>query len=147
VVLDSGGVTRVINVYVGNLPYATTEAELAELFAPYGEVGSTTIIVDRETGRSRGYGFVQVIDDQQGQKAIEDLHGTVFNGRPLTVNEARNSRSKGDGQGVADGGGHAAGYSRGRSRKPSPRHDGHGREDAPLSRGYSNAQRSAPQGD
>lgn len=78
-----------VNIYVGNLPYSTTDAELVELFSQYGTVGKATIVNDRETGRSRGFGFVEMTDRQAGLKAIEELNAGTYNGRPLTVNEAR----------------------------------------------------------
>ncbi len=81
-------------LYVGNLPYATTEEELKELFGEYGEVNSTKIITDRETGRSRGFGFVEM-DSDAAQKAIESLNGTSFGGRNLKVNEARERKPRG----------------------------------------------------
>ena len=77
------------NIYVGNLPYATTEDELAQLFSQFGEVARTSIITDRDTGRSRGFGFVEMESEDAGRSAIEALHGQAFEGRPLTVNEAR----------------------------------------------------------
>ena len=80
-------------LYVGNLPYQTTEAELKELFEEYGEVNSAKIITDRETGRSRGFGFVE-ISEENAQKAIDSLNGANFGGRNLKVNEARERKPK-----------------------------------------------------
>ncbi len=80
-------------LYVGNLPYQTTEGELKELFEEYGEVNSAKIITDRETGRSRGFGFVE-IDEGNAQKAIDSLNGANFGGRNLKVNEARERKPK-----------------------------------------------------
>ncbi|AEA33588.1 RNA recognition motif domain-containing protein [Hippea maritima] len=80
-------------LYVGNLPYSTTEDELKELFGEYGEVSSTKIITDRETGRSRGFGFVEMSDDD-AQKAIDSLNGVNFGGRNLKVNEARERKPR-----------------------------------------------------
>ncbi len=80
-------------LYVGNLPYQTTEAELKELFEEYGEVNSAKIITDRETGRSRGFGFVE-ISEESAQKAIDSLNGANFGGRNLKVNEARERKPK-----------------------------------------------------
>ena len=76
-------------LFVGGLPYETTEDQLRELFAPYGELGEVVIITDRMTGRSKGFGFVEVMDEALAAKAIEELHGSEFGGRTLTVNEAR----------------------------------------------------------
>ncbi len=76
-------------IYVGNLPHATSENELQNLFASHGEVVSAQIIVDRDTGRSKGFGFVEMSSDDEAQSAINALNGQEFGGRPLTVNEAR----------------------------------------------------------
>ena len=76
------------NIYVGNLPWSTTEDELRDMFAQYGEVESAKIIMDRETGRSRGFGFVEM-DSEAGESAIAALNGKDMGGRPLRVNEAR----------------------------------------------------------
>jgi RNA recognition motif-containing protein len=78
-----------INIYVGNLPYATQEDDLIDHFSQWGPVERATLVFDRETGRPRGFGFVEMADDEAGRKAIEASHGEAFNGRPLTVNEAR----------------------------------------------------------
>lgn len=79
----------VMNIYVGNLPYNTTEDDLHSLFSAYGDVSSAKIIIDRDTGRSKGFGFVEMSDGSQGQAAIEALEGTDMGGRNLRVNEAR----------------------------------------------------------
>jgi RNA recognition motif-containing protein len=81
-----------MNIYVGNLPFSTTEAELADTFTQHGTVDNAKVITDRETGRSRGFGFVEMPDDSEAQAAIEALNGTEMDGRPLTVNEARPRR-------------------------------------------------------
>ncbi len=78
-----------MNIYVGNISFRTTEDDLIDLFAPFGEVVSAKIITDRETGRSRGFAFVDMEDDHDGRAAIEALHGREHMGRSLTVNEAR----------------------------------------------------------
>ena len=78
-----------INIYVGNLPYKTSEADLVENFSRFGEVRRASIVVDRETGRSRGFGFVEMMDRECGLKAIEEMAGAEFKGRPMTINEAR----------------------------------------------------------
>jgi len=80
-----------LNIYVGNLPYATTGQELNEIFTEYGEVVSAKIILDRETGRSKGFGFVEM-GDSEANKAIEDLNGAEYYGKKLTVNEARDRK-------------------------------------------------------
>ena len=79
-----------ISVYVGNLPYDTTEEQVVELFKEFGEVNRAALVKDRETGRPRGFGFVEMPNDDEARKAIEALSGKDYEGRPLTVNEARN---------------------------------------------------------
>jgi RNA recognition motif-containing protein len=76
-------------IYVGNLPFSATEEEMKTLFGEYGEVSNVDIIVDRQTGRSRGFGFVEMAEDGAADSAIEALNGKDMDGRPLTVNEAR----------------------------------------------------------
>jgi RNA recognition motif-containing protein len=78
-----------MNIYVGNIAYRTSEQDLLDTFAAYGEVDSARIITDRETGRSKGFGFVEMPDDEQAKAAIDALNGSAIDGRPLTVNEAR----------------------------------------------------------
>lgn len=78
-----------MNIYVGNLPHATTESELSEAFSEYGSVESAKIITDRDTGSSRGFGFVEMPDDSEAKKAMQALDGQDLGGRSLTVNEAR----------------------------------------------------------
>ncbi len=78
-----------MNIYVGNLPYSTTEDELKNLFAQYGQVVSAIIISDRYTGRSKGFGFVEMAVQREGETAIAELDGYLFNGRNLRVNMAR----------------------------------------------------------
>lgn len=97
-------------LYVGNLPYQMTDAELNELFAAYGAVESAQVIVDRETGRSKGFGFVQMGNPAEADAATQALNGQQFKGRPLTVNEARPKSEFGGGGG---GGGNGGGGSRG----------------------------------
>lgn len=77
------------NIYVGNLAFSVTEDELRREFEAFGQVNSVNIIVDRETGRSRGFGFVEMADQQQAQEAIEKLNLQPISGRNVTVNEAR----------------------------------------------------------
>ncbi|MGI6375584.1 MAG: RNA recognition motif domain-containing protein [Anaerolineae bacterium] len=97
-----------MNIYVGNLPYRTSDDDLNALFSPFGEVESARVIIDRETGRSRGFGFVEMTDDEQALAAIEGLNGSDFQGRPLTVNQAR-PRAAGGGGGGGGGGGFRSG--------------------------------------
>ena len=77
-----------MKIYVGNLPWSTTDQELSDMFGEMGEVRSATVITDRETGRSRGFGFVEMDNDENAKKAIADLNGKEVGGRPLRVNEA-----------------------------------------------------------
>lgn len=81
-----------MNIFVGNLSFRATNADLEQLFGQYGAVDSAAIINDRDTGRSRGFGFVEMPDNAEGNKAIEELNGHEHEGRALTVNEARPRR-------------------------------------------------------
>lgn len=81
-----------MNIYVGNLSFAMTEDDLREAFAQYGDVSSAKIINDHETGRSRGFGFVEMPNASEGQTAIEKINGEDLKGRPVRVNEARPRR-------------------------------------------------------
>jgi RNA recognition motif-containing protein len=92
------------NIYVGNLVWDATADDLLALFQEHGQVARAQVISDRETGRSRGFGFVEMDDDVEAQKAIEALNGTQFKGRPLTVNEARPREERGGGGGGGRGG-------------------------------------------
>ena len=87
------------NLYVGNLSYDTTEARLQETFEAYGEVVSARIITDRETGRSRGFGFVEMETQEAADAAINGLNGQQLDGRTLTVNEARPRTPRGESRG------------------------------------------------
>jgi cold-inducible RNA-binding protein len=78
-----------MNIYVGNLPYTTQDAELRDIFSAHGEVATAKVIMDRETGRSKGFGFVEMPDSSAATAAIEALNGTDFSGRSLKVNESR----------------------------------------------------------
>lgn len=105
-----------MKLYVGNLSFQTSSDELKQLFAQAGTVESATVVEDRETGRSRGFGFVEMSSKQEGQKAIEQFNGKEFNGRTLTVNEARQREERsggGGGRGGRSGGGYGGGGGRG----------------------------------
>jgi RNA recognition motif-containing protein len=104
-------------LYVGNLPYSYTSQQLQELFAPHGNVTSAQVIVDRATNQSRGFGFVEFDSDDTALKATEALNGHPLNGRPLTVNEAR-ERPMGGGGGGGGGGGRGPGGGGGFGRGP-----------------------------
>jgi RNA recognition motif-containing protein len=92
------------NIYVGNLVWEATADDLLALFQSYGAVARAQVITDRETGRSRGFGFVEMDNDQEAQTAIDALNGSPFRGRPLTVNEARPREERGSGGGGGGGG-------------------------------------------
>lgn len=85
------------NIYVGNLAWAATADDLLEMFGKYGKVTRAQVITDRETGRSRGFGFVEMENDEEAQKAIDALNGADHGARPLTVNEARPREERGPG--------------------------------------------------
>ena len=91
-------------IYVGNLPWSTTSQDLEAMFAPHGAVRSAEVISDRETGRSRGFGFVEMETNEGLQAAISALNGHEINGRPLTVNEARERTPRPGGGGGGGGG-------------------------------------------
>lgn len=76
-------------IYVGNLPYDTTNDDLAQLFSPYGQIGDATVVMDRDSGRSKGFGFVDMQDDASARQAIANLNGRSIGDRTLNVNEAR----------------------------------------------------------
>jgi cold-inducible RNA-binding protein len=78
-----------MNIYVGNLPFSMRDSELEEMFSSYGQVSSASVIMDRETNRSRGFGFVEMPNSEEAQEAIRSLSGAEQNGRKLVVNEAR----------------------------------------------------------
>ena len=106
-------------LYVGNLPYSVTESGLRELFAPAGEIASVAVITDRDTGRPRGFAFVEMADAAGAQKAIATINGTTLDNRQLTVNEARPQPARGGGGGYGGGGGGygGGGGGGGRSRR------------------------------
>jgi RNA recognition motif-containing protein len=101
------------NIYVGNLVWDCTADDLLALFQAHGQVARAQVITDRETGRSRGFGFVEMNDDAEAQKAVDALNGADFKGRPLTVNEAK-PREERSGGGGGGGGGGRGGYGGGR---------------------------------
>jgi len=103
------------NIYVGNLPWTTTNDELADMFSQYGQVTKAQVITDRETGRSRGFGFVEMTSEEEAQRAIDAMNNQDFNGRPLTVNIAKPREAGGGGGGGRGGfgGGGGGGYGAG----------------------------------
>ncbi|MCA9276048.1 MAG: RNA-binding protein [Phycisphaerales bacterium] len=102
-----------MNLYVGNLPYTMTDQELNDLFSEVGEVQSARVMNDRETGRSRGFGFVEMKNEDDGREAIEKLNGADFGGRALVVNEARPRENRPRTGGGFGGGGGGGGGGRG----------------------------------
>jgi|TARA_B100001079_G_scaffold269246_1_gene281118 RNA recognition motif-containing protein len=102
-----------MNIYVGNLPYNVTEDDLRALFAEFGDVSSAKLIIDRDTGQSKGFGFVEMSDEGAGQKAIDDVNGREVSGRSLKVNQARPREERPRGGG---GGGGGRGYGGGGNR-------------------------------
>ena len=99
-----------MNIYVGNLPFEVDDGELERIFTEHGEVTSARVIQDRESGRSRGFGFVEMADNTQAEAAIQALNAKDMNGRPLTVNEAKPREDRRGGGGGGYGGGGGGGY-------------------------------------
>ena len=104
------------NLFVGNMSFNTTEVELRSFFEPYGEITRIQLITDRDTGRPRGFGFVELADDEEAAKAITELNGKELDGRALNVNEAKPKPERsgprgggGYGRGSRDGGGNGRG--------------------------------------
>ena len=93
------------NIFVGNLSFNTNEDELRQMFEPYGQVDRVSILTDRDTGRSRGFGFVEMSSNEDGEKAIAALNGQQIGGRTINVNEARPKAERGGGGGGGYGGG------------------------------------------
>jgi len=91
-------------LYVGNLSFSSTENDIREMFAPYGAVETVSLVTDRDTGRSRGFGFVEMTNDKEAIAAIDALNGKDSDGRPLTVNEARPKAERSGGGGRDRGG-------------------------------------------
>src|SRR3989442_7400499 len=113
-------------LYVGNLNYSVTDSDLMKLFEPHGTVESAQVIMDRDTGRSKGFGFVEMGSDAEAQAAIAALNGQDSGGRALTVNEARPKTDGGGGRGGpgggrgGSGGGGRGGYGGGSGRRAGP---------------------------
>ena len=101
-----------MNIYVGNLSFDVDDAALRAAFEAHGEVSSAQVIMDRETGRSRGFGFVEMASAQEAQEAIDALNGTDLAGRALNVNEARPKADRGGSRGGGGGGGGRGGERR-----------------------------------
>ncbi|HET9979035.1 MAG TPA: RNA-binding protein [Ktedonobacterales bacterium] len=101
-------------IYVGNLPYTTDNQQLAQLFSAFGEVLDAAVIMDRATGQSKGFGFVEMSDDAQARNAIQALNGTMLGNRTIRVNEAQPRAERGYGGGGGGYGGGGGGYGGGR---------------------------------
>lgn len=110
-----------MNIYVGNLSFAATEEEVRELFEAFGQVASVSLIKDKFTGRPRGFGFVEMSDDNEAQKAIQELNGKDFKGRSMTINQARPREDRGGfGRGGGGFGGDRRGGGQNRDRRGRP---------------------------
>jgi RNA recognition motif-containing protein len=119
------------NIFVGNLSFNTGEDELRQLFEGYGQVDRVSIMTDRDTGRSRGFGFVEMNSNEDGEKAITALNGSQVGGRTINVNEARPKTERGGGGGFGGGrgGGFGGGGGGGRGRDRGGRGDRGGSRD------------------
>lgn len=108
------------NLYVGNLPHSTTEAELRSVFEAHGAVEKVSIVTDRETGRARGFAFVEMTDAGEAEKAVAALNGTELGGRALKINEAKPKAEKprAGGQRFSGGGGRGRDDYQGHARQP-----------------------------
>jgi len=104
------------NIFVGNLNFNTSEDELRQMFEAYGQVDRVSIMTDRDTGRSRGFAFVEMANAEDGEKAIAALNGSQLGGRTLNVNEARPKTERSGGGGGRERGGRDRGYGGGRGR-------------------------------
>jgi RNA recognition motif-containing protein len=100
-----------MNIFVGSLPFTLGEADLKQLFEAYGEVNSVKIIIDRESGRSKGFGFIEMADDEAAQQAISGLNGSEVKGRSIAVSQAEEKKPGGDRR--SSGGGYGGGGNRG----------------------------------
>jgi len=105
-----------MRIYVGNMSFSTTEEALRDAFEQHGAVDNVTIVTDRDTGRPRGFGFVEMANNEEAQRAIDALNGTELDARTLTVNEARPQERRGGGGGFGRGGGGGFGGGGGRGR-------------------------------
>src|SRR5512138_2032385 len=108
------------NIFVGNLDFSATESSIRSLFEPYGNVERVNVVTDRDTGRSRGFAFVEMTDSAQADQAIAALNGANLDGRALNVNEARPKPAGGGGRGFGGGGG---GFNRSQGGGGRPRRE------------------------
>ena len=109
------------NIFVGNLDFAATESSIRSLFEPYGQVDRVNVVTDRDTGRSRGFAFVEMTDAAEADRAIAALNGTDLDGRALNINEARPKPQGGGGGGRGFGGGGRPGGGGGPRQRREPR--------------------------
>ena len=105
------------NIYVGNLSFDVSDAQLQEAFAAFGTVNKASVVTDRLTGRSRGFGFVEMAKDDEAKAAIEGLNGSELGGRALTVNIAKPKAERSSGGGGGGGGGGRGGFGGGKGRR------------------------------
>jgi RNA recognition motif-containing protein len=99
-----------MNIFISNLSWAIKDADLRELFAEYGEISSAKVIMDRETGKSRGFGFVEMPNEEEGKKAIEELDKAEYDGKVITVNVAKPREDRGGSRGGFGGGNRGGGF-------------------------------------
>ena len=99
-----------MRIYVGNLPYGVTETELREAFSAHGDVSDAVVITDRFSGQSKGFGFVEMANQQEGEAAVNSMNGTDMDGRQIVVNEARPRAERNDGYRGGGGGGGGRSY-------------------------------------
>jgi RNA recognition motif-containing protein len=118
-----------MKIYVGNLPFKSTEADIEQMFSEHGQVDNVSIVLDRQTGRSRGFAFAEMKNDDEARAAIEALNGKEIDGRALTVNEARPRESRAGGGGGYGGGGGGYGGGGGGGRGGRGNGGGGGRRD------------------
>ena len=150
-----------MSIFVGNLPFRAEQEDVAELFAPFGEVANCALPLERDTGRKRGFAFVELVDPDSEDRAIDALQGAELMGRPLRINKAE-PRSPGGGGGSPRRGGYGGGYSGGGgyepNRAPEPRGDrpsgaqgwedrSYGSQNDSFGEGRTRRRRSSYQGD
>lgn len=115
-----------MNIFVGSLPFALEETKLREVFEAYGEVSSVKIIIDKFSGRSKGFGFVEMPDDAQAQKAIDELNGSSVEGRSIVVNKSEDKRDDSRRSNFGGGGNGGGGFNRGGGNKSGGGYGGGG---------------------
>lgn len=126
-------------IYVGNLPYSTDDQQLTQLFGAFGEVREATVVIDRGTGQSKGFGFVEMVSDEDARNAIAGLNGTMLGNRTIRVNEAQPRQERTGGRGGYGGGGYGGGGYGGGGY--SGGYGGRGRDDNGYGGGYGGSSR------